>query len=70
VIRSFDAEPWRFGAVDYRAGVAGTEPILLGRPVAASWDDQLAEAMVELGGALHEESVIEMLMSDLAATIR
>jgi uncharacterized protein (TIGR02679 family) len=66
VIRSFDAGPWRFGAADYRAG---TEPILSGRPVAASWDPQLTEAMVEWGRGLHEESVIETLMTDLATTI-
>jgi uncharacterized protein (TIGR02679 family) len=69
VIRSFGAGPWRLGAADYRAGVTGTEPVLSGRRVEASWDPQLSEAMVELGRGLHEESVIETLMTDLATTI-
>ena len=69
VIRSFDAAPWRFGAADYRAGVAGTGPLLSGRPVEASWDPRLTEAMVELRRGVHEEAVIETLMADLAPTI-
>ncbi len=69
VIRSFGAAPWRFGAADYRTGVAGTEPLLSGRPVEASWDPQLTEAMLELRRGVHEESVIETLMADLATTI-
>lgn len=65
VIRSFDAAPWRFGAADYRACITGSEPPLLGRRVEASWDPHLAAAMAESGKGLHEESVIEPLMTDL-----
>jgi uncharacterized protein (TIGR02679 family) len=66
VIRSFGAAPWRFSAADYRACITGNEPPLLGRRVEASWDPRLAAAMAESEKGLHEESVIEPLMADLA----
>jgi uncharacterized protein (TIGR02679 family) len=69
VIRSFGAAPWRFSAADYRACITGNEPPLLGRRVEASWDPQLAATMAESGKGLHEESVIEPLMTELAAAI-
>jgi hypothetical protein len=62
-MRSVPAVPWRFCAVDYhpRPGRA-----LTGSPVHASWDAALAPAMSAGGYALEEESMIDILLEDLA----
>jgi hypothetical protein len=52
-------------SADYRAG-AGGRP-LHGDPVAAVWDAELQPAMLERR-AVHEEEVLDVLLSDLAAT--
>ena len=64
VVRDHGAQPWRFGAADYRMTVGGTP--LHGRPVAALWDEDLAPAMQSAGRAVHEELVIDTLVADLA----
>jgi uncharacterized protein (TIGR02679 family) len=64
VMRSFVAQPWRFGASDY---VAARGRRLEGVPVAARWDAPLADKMAAAGFALEEEAVVESLLADLAA---
>jgi uncharacterized protein (TIGR02679 family) len=66
VKREFGAEPWRFGTADYLSAAAGPGIALRGdRPVAARWDDRLAGAMSERRVAVHEEGVVESLLTDL-----
>jgi uncharacterized protein (TIGR02679 family) len=67
VISRHNAEPWRMNAPDYRAAAIHSLA-LSGLPVAATWDSELMPAMQELGRAVHEEQVIEILIGDLAHT--
>ena len=68
VMRTFRAEPWRFGATDYLAATAKHGIALRdGRRVIAQWDDGLAGAMADRGVVVHEEGVADTLMMDLAA---
>ncbi|MGC4120177.1 MAG: TIGR02679 family protein [Myxococcales bacterium] len=60
------ASPWRMAARDYQeAAEGGTD--LVGEPVAALWDDKLEPAMSAWGRAVHEERVLEGLLSDLGS---
>lgn len=63
VIRTFNAQPWRFLSGDY---AATTGRPLDGTPVAASWDPALAPKMKKHGSALDEEAVVDVLLQDLA----
>ncbi|MBI2710275.1 MAG: TIGR02679 family protein [Actinobacteria bacterium] len=61
------AEPWRFGASDYRTAVAeglARTPLAVGVPDAA-WDPALAPAMREAGVAVFEEQLLARLLVDL-----
>lgn len=60
-------EPWRMDApvVTSHANVPGRR--LRGRPVAATWDPSLTDALEERGAALEEEQLLEPLLADLAA---
>ncbi len=60
------ARPWRYGAADYRQGIAGGELPLTGQPVAARWDPDLSDAMFKAGVAVHEEAMMPLLLRDLA----
>lgn len=71
VMRRCGARPWRLTAADYRnavaaAGERGTplQP-LPGTAVTTDWDPQLATAMKREGVAVHEEGVIDVLLTDL-----
>jgi uncharacterized protein (TIGR02679 family) len=64
IITRYGAQPWRFSAPDYAAAPAGSP--LAGPPVEASWDPSLAPAMSARGHAVHEESVLPSLLTDLA----
>lgn len=58
-------EPWQMSATDYEAYAAdGTR--LVGQPIVATWDSQLCDAMQRHRKAVHEELVMESLLSDLA----
>lgn len=57
-------EPWRMGALDYRAAHPG--PLLKGEPVAPSWSQELGSAMRDRRRAVYEERVVAELLSDLA----
>jgi hypothetical protein len=66
VMRSFGAQPWRFGVADYSAaaGVASGQA-LAGTPVPASWDAALAPTMQQRGLGIAEEGVAAELLVDL-----
>jgi uncharacterized protein (TIGR02679 family) len=71
LIRRYTAAPWRMSAADYEehVGVArarGTplQP-LAGKPVIAGWDPELTSAMESFGVGVQEESVLELLVTDL-----
>lgn len=72
VMRRVGADPWRFRSVDYDAAVAearvrGTPlPELSGAVVRTPWDPALATAMQRHGVVVHEESVVAVLVGDLA----
>lgn len=62
--------PWRFDASHYHAGLASHRERtrkLDGRPAAEGGDGALVAAMREAGRELHEEAVLEELLSDLGA---
>lgn len=64
IMRRHEAVPWRFSSVDYRAAQGGRA--LHGEPVAALWDPVLQATMLETGRAVHEEEVLDLLLTDLA----
>ncbi|KQS69267.1 TIGR02679 family protein [Modestobacter sp. Leaf380] len=59
------AAPWRFGAADYLDVAPALGVPLTGRRTPTPWDPGLAEAMQSQGSAVHEEAVLEELLSDL-----
>ncbi len=68
VIRTWGADPWRFGAPDYEAAAASaphTRRDLTNACVVASWDAALAPAMQRVGLAIAEEAVATSLVGDL-----
>jgi len=65
IMERHKAQPWRMSTNDYRAAAIGTLS-LDGKPVAASWDDDLMSVMLKVGKAVHEEQVIETILADLA----
>jgi uncharacterized protein (TIGR02679 family) len=63
------AHPWRMACTDYGDAVAhirgsATLP-LTGTPQATPWDDDLMAAMSSANVAVHEASVIDLLLADL-----
>lgn len=72
VMRRIGGSPWRFGAADYVAAVEamrerGTPLLrLAGAPVETGWDPGLGVVMAREDVAVHEESMIETLLTDLA----
>jgi uncharacterized protein (TIGR02679 family) len=68
-IMALGALPWRMSAADYRKAVNGLDPdhavALTGAEVATPWDPGLTAAMSARGLAVHEESVLADLLSDL-----
>lgn len=66
VMREFGAEPWRFGAADYLSACRSHGVELRGHErVMARWDDRLTHVMSEQGAVVHEEGVVESLLTDL-----
>lgn len=59
--------PWHMTAGDYVAGVRADGPPLLGSPTNALWDPALAPAMRVHRVAVHEESVLDVLVAGLPA---
>jgi uncharacterized protein (TIGR02679 family) len=70
VMREFGAEPWRFGTADYLSATADQELALRsGDRVMSRWDARLTGAMSERGVVVHEEGVVEALLTDLAVVL-
>jgi uncharacterized protein (TIGR02679 family) len=71
IVRRYGALPWRMAAADYeelatRSQSLGIPPFpLTGPAIDADWDADLAPAMASLNSALHEESALEWLVTDL-----
>lgn len=71
VITKHGALPWRMNAQDYEDAIARSAAIiddllvLDGRPVDAVWDGDLTPLMVRTGRAVHEESLLDVLVADL-----
>lgn len=65
LVRTLEVRPWRMTAADYRSAVAGLADRLdlTGIPVYPVWDSDLGRAMAELGAAVHEESVLDRLVT-------
>jgi len=61
------ATPWRLGAEDYVTSLpVGVGVPLSGAEVRTPWDPALHTAMREHGRAVHEESVMDLLLADLS----
>ncbi len=64
------ASPWRMSATDYRTAAALLDPdhaiALTGKPVPTAWEPALSAAMQARGLAVHEESLLGVLLMDLA----
>ncbi|MFF3556105.1 TIGR02679 family protein [Streptomyces tsukubensis] len=61
--------PWRYTADDYREAVAAAGPALRpldGKPALSPWDPALAIALTRHGLRVEEESVLDVLLTDLA----
>jgi uncharacterized protein (TIGR02679 family) len=63
------AVPWRFGRDDYAQAVeqlpADSRLGLSGRAEATPWDEELSPAMVAADVAVHEETIVDLLLADL-----
>ncbi|MGH3568573.1 MAG: TIGR02679 family protein [Pseudonocardia sp.] len=57
--------PWRMGAGDYLAALGPVRLPLSGAPVDPVWDAELGAAMRHHGVAVHEEAVLEKLLTAL-----
>jgi uncharacterized protein (TIGR02679 family) len=63
IIGRFGARPWRLDTSAYRAAAAARGGASLrGRPVTATWDPRLTEAMLEVGVKVEEERVLGDLL--------
>ncbi len=63
-VAEFGAVPWLMTVDDYTSGQGSVA--LLGGPVEASWDAEVAPAMRALGLAVHEEAVLDRLLQRVA----
>jgi uncharacterized protein (TIGR02679 family) len=63
LIATVGVEPWLMSAADYRPAARVDGPRLVGAPVEPSWDPALRAAMERLGVAVHEEAVLDALLS-------
>lgn len=61
LVERYGVVPWRMTTADYLAAPGGAA--LTGREVATPWDPALAAAMRSRGAAVHEEQVVEQLLS-------
>jgi uncharacterized protein (TIGR02679 family) len=63
------ATPWLLGHEDYLEGLARLPAdhrlALTGRPEATPWDERLQSVMIATDVAVHEEAIIDLLLSDL-----
>jgi uncharacterized protein (TIGR02679 family) len=68
IINRHNARPWHFSAADYENAVrqGAAQLNLVGTPQPTPWDPALAQSMTAHDYAVHEESVADRLISDLA----
>jgi uncharacterized protein (TIGR02679 family) len=64
IMQRHEATPWRFEATHYLAHRG--KIALKGQPVVPSWDARLMQEMIRVGHAVHEEKVLDELLSDLS----
>ncbi|PSK95746.1 uncharacterized protein (TIGR02679 family) [Murinocardiopsis flavida] len=64
--RHVDWDPWRYTAADYTAAAAYGGTALSGTPADADWDAGLRPAMERAGVRVEEETVLDLLLDDLA----
>lgn len=65
VIAKYGAVPWHFSAADYIAAAESAPQLaapLSGRPVVASWDEDLTAAMTRTGIKIEEEAIAERII--------
>jgi uncharacterized protein (TIGR02679 family) len=60
-------QPWRLTARDLPLVADRPGPPLEGQRIETPWDPPLADALVRRGRALHEETVLDLLLGDLRA---
>lgn len=65
LVATAECQPWLMSAADYLAAARPGGLPLEGTPVTPSWDAGLGEAMQRVGVAVHEEAVLDALMSSL-----
>lgn len=62
------ATPWRLSTADYAEAAdslaAESRLALTGAPVSTGWDEALAARMLPTGAAVHEESLLPVLLPD------
>ncbi|HWB14136.1 MAG TPA: TIGR02679 family protein [Pirellulales bacterium] len=68
IMRRHDATSWRFNASDY-AAASESKHVLKGAPVTSDWDNGLADLMTTTGKCVHEENVLDSLLTDLISHI-
>ncbi|MCY0953688.1 DUF2399 domain-containing protein [Streptomyces sp. H27-S2] len=68
LLRCVPWRPWRYTAADYRAAALARPdgPALAGHPAEAPWDPDLRQALLQLAVRVEEETVLDVLLSDLA----
>lgn len=65
LIAEVGVHPWRMAADDYLAALGPSRPPLVGPPVTPDWDGALGAAMCQHGVAVHEEAVLDELLTAL-----
>lgn len=65
LVARFAVSPWLMTASDYEAGLQPGSPSLLDSPVEPSWDAELGAIMRLHGKAVHEETVLPALLTEL-----
>lgn len=65
LVDRFGATPWRMGRSDYEAAAASAGRQLGAAPPEASWDLELAPAIMARGRAVHEEQLLDELVIGL-----
>ena len=68
VITRFAARPWRMTADDYLHAVRPDGPAFVGKQIEPAWDPELGAAMRSHGRAVHEESVLPLILDALAGS--
>lgn len=65
IMELLPVEPWRFDHKTYLQAVAHSGKALVGMPVPARWDPELATAMRTAGKVVEEEQLLDDLLADL-----